>query len=1098
MGLKHNVLVLIIASSILLSGCTFPLENSEEEKTENDINESEIDLFPQLFVSDTQVEYNEYASINGSVVDEQPSKVTIYITLMPSEGSTEDLEALMPFNVKSDGTWTRALPIYEPGTWIIGVSATDINQQSTDIEYLTLEMLKPNEGLPTINTDSFGPYQKDEIGYIYGTIEHMFPETCIVRLLLENGYEEVVETEGNGDFQIELEILTDNTTAILEAYCGKWSDSSTVLEVPLILIGADDQDGDGINDEYDSCPQGSTDWNSNTALDYDLDGCRDIDEDDDDDEDGIIDSLDFCSKGVMGWTSNLENDYDYDGCRDIDEDNDDDADGIMDIFDSCPRGEKNWNSNMYDWDSDGCKDDTEDIDDDDDTVHDNIDSCMKGKIGWVSNSETDWDGDGCRDSDEDTDIDADGVINGDDKCPWTTDYTSVDTDGCDDYQRDSDEDGIRDLDDDCEDTPAGLVVLPNGCGDRDGDGITFDQDLCPNTPNDLKDEVNEVGCSDTDFDGITEDIDLCPNSPTERWTIDQNGCSINQVPVTWNAGPYGTNPMDHVKNFNFDTLSGTNWGFQNEWTGQDNYLFFGKYAASSYNVGLWNQNVGDLIDKLPDEGTHFFFASFDTTFHSDVYAKRTDVNSYLSTLIAEEEAYWMDHIHYIDERFFLMNGGLGEVIDDWSAFYYGIDNFQRWREVGSIYDYNSNNYNLDYLAHESQMYSNEFNVEIRQQDSALTSVIIFDQWHNGGWGSGFNSYSNATFPNSTVMSTFNTLELYFYHSCDEHKTRYDSDGDGTSDSGCHEWDYLEYLKICDEVNNHSTCGTEFSRYITTYGREGQWLTDISPFLFMIKDGGTHEFKFSGANKGGLKLVALLSNWNDDGMRPTSGEFLFGGGSFRGDYNNEDIYKRQHNLTIPQGVDKSELVALITGHGFSDDNANCAEFCNSEHRFLMNGYDTQQDYPHAGNSSKSLDQEGCMEQVSNGTVANQLGTWPYARAGWCPGMDVKQWRFDMTTWIGPSGGTNNIQYQGLYNGIDYQPVNDDGGGSQRIEVASWIVYYENNSGGATITSINIDKTTCNYNIEMSNSVLDSKQYQSNFQFHPNSLDILRIERQDLFQ
>jgi hypothetical protein len=182
MGLKHNVLVLIIASSILLSGCTFPLENSEEEKTENDINESEIDLFPQLFVSDTQVEYNEYASINGSVVDEQPSKVTIYITLMPSEGSTEDLEALMPFNVKSDGTWTRALPIYEPGTWIIGVSATDINQQSTDIEYLTLEMLKPNEGLPTINTDSFGPYQKDEIGYIYGTIEHMFPETCIVRL----------------------------------------------------------------------------------------------------------------------------------------------------------------------------------------------------------------------------------------------------------------------------------------------------------------------------------------------------------------------------------------------------------------------------------------------------------------------------------------------------------------------------------------------------------------------------------------------------------------------------------------------------------------------------------------------------------------------------------------------------------------------------------------------------------------------------------------------------------------------------------------------------------------------------------------------------
>ena len=49
----------------------------------------------------------------------------------------------------------------------------------------------------------------------------------------------------------------------------------------------------------------------------------------------------------------------------------------------------------------------------------------------------------------------------------------------------------------------------------------------------------------------------------------------------------------------------------------------------------------------------------------------------------------------------------------------------------------------------------------------------------------------------------------------------------------------------------------------------------------------------------------------------------------------------------------------------------------------------------------------------------------------------------------------MQYRGLYNGVDYQPVNDDGGGSQRIEVASWIVYYENSSGGMTITSQNIE-------------------------------------------
>ena len=833
MGLKHNVLVFLIAGSIFLSGCTLPTnEDSDEIQIEVEENTQEIDLFPQLFVSDTIVGYSEYVTINGTIVDEFPSKVTIYITLMPAEGISDDLEALIPFNAKNDGTWTRALPIYDPGKWTIGIYATDINQQSTETEYITVEMMVPNEGIPTINIDSFGPYEKDIVAVIEGTVEHMFPETCLVRVLMNNGFESVIETEENGNFQINIGILEDNASANIEAYCGKWTDSSTELSLALVLIGADDIDGDGINDMFDSCPNGVSGWSSNTNLDFDLDGCRDIDEDPDDDNDGVIDSVDFCSKGVMGWNSNFDSDYDTDGCRDIDEDADDDADGIIDDFDLCKKGEKYWDSSVGDHDVDGCKDDSnEDLDDDNDSILDTEDSCPRGVIGWISNSETDWDGDGCKDSNEDMDVDADGVINENDECPWSTDYTSIDFEGCDDYQRDSDKDGVRDLDDDCENTPYGLIVTSNGCGDRDGDGITYDLDLCPDTPYELIDEINEFGCADTDFDGITQDIDDCPDSPREKWTIDQNGCSVNQLPVAWNLGPYGTNPMDYVQNFNFLTLSGTTWDFQSEWTGHDNYLFFAKYAASSYNTNLWNQNVGNLIEKLPDNGTHFFFASFDTTYHSDVYSKRSNVNSYLSTLSSEEEAYWLDHIHYIDERFFNMNGGLGNVINDWSTFYYGIDNFQRWREVGSLNNWNSG-YNLDYLAYESQMYSKEFEVEIRQQDPAITPVTIFDQWHNGGWGSGYNSYSNATFPNSTVMETFNTLELYFYHECEEHKTRYDSDGDGTPDSGCHEWDFLEYLKICEIINDHSTCGTEFARYITTYGREGQWLTDVSPFLFV--------------------------------------------------------------------------------------------------------------------------------------------------------------------------------------------------------------------------------------------------------------------------
>ena len=64
----------------------------------------------------------------------------------------------------------------------------------------------------------------------------------------------------------------------------------------LVLIGADDIDGDGINDMFDSALMVYLVGFSNTNLDFDLDGCRDIDEDPDDDNDGVIDSVDFVQK----------------------------------------------------------------------------------------------------------------------------------------------------------------------------------------------------------------------------------------------------------------------------------------------------------------------------------------------------------------------------------------------------------------------------------------------------------------------------------------------------------------------------------------------------------------------------------------------------------------------------------------------------------------------------------------------------------------------------------------------------------------------------------------------------------------------------------
>ena len=186
-------------------------------------------------------------------------------------------------------------------------------------------------------------------------------------------------------------------------------EQDSTLESTSVVMASNstnDTDGDGIDDTYDSCPNGNTNWTSMATTDWDADGCQDSMEDTDDDNDGVLDAFDDCPTGSLGWTSSGATDYDSDGCQDSSEDMDDDNDGVSDVNDACSAysSDLGWtSSSVTDYDSDGCRDAGEDTDDDNDGVVDVSDSCPKGDLGWISSSSTDADGDGCRDSTEDFD-----------------------------------------------------------------------------------------------------------------------------------------------------------------------------------------------------------------------------------------------------------------------------------------------------------------------------------------------------------------------------------------------------------------------------------------------------------------------------------------------------------------------------------------------------------------------------------------------------------------------------------------------------------------------------------------------------------------------
>ncbi|HPF63216.1 MAG: DUF5723 family protein [Lentimicrobium sp.] len=107
------------------------------------------------------------------------------------------------------------------------------------------------------------------------------------------------------------------------------------------------------------------------------------------------------------------------------------------------------------------------------------------------------------------DRDKDGVSDENDLCPDVPGTWEMR--GC----PDADADGIPDHLDDCP-YDAGTEAL-RGCPDRDGDGIADKDDQCPDHPG--LPQYN--GCPDSDGDGIVDHLDECPDQPG---LASLNGC----------------------------------------------------------------------------------------------------------------------------------------------------------------------------------------------------------------------------------------------------------------------------------------------------------------------------------------------------------------------------------------------------------------------------------------------------------------------------------------------------------------------------------------------------------------------------------------------
>jgi len=338
------------------------------------------------------------------------------------------------------------------------------------------------------------------------------------------------------------------------------------------------------------------------------------------------------------------------------------------------------------------------------------------------------------------------------------------------------------------------------------------------------------------------------------------------------------------------------------------------------------------------------------------------------------------------------------------GFYFIIDEISTVRELGWLkYP------DLKFMVWEAQYL--EYMSRLRNKISQNAVVInVFNEVQLGGKP----IYSVVQLPALDTLKKYGKVELDLALSCT-----------GRLDADCPAWDRV--LQV--DISCQSAQAVELGRWITPFRRRvGRWLTDITPFVPLITS-STCNFTIHTdpwlTHVWVPTLNIRLSNFNANPKAvPYKLMHLYDGGEFNQTYN------KQYNpilFSVPDGVVKVELVAVITGHG-SDSN-NCGEFCVSSHHFIVNGH------PHVLTFSDAGTPFGCANRAAEGAVPNEHGTWLYGRGGWCDGLQVSPWVVDVTNEL--QSGTNSVNYFGWYDGHDPDPTS----GFSEILMHSYLAFWK---------------------------------------------------------
>ncbi len=308
----------------------------------------------------------------------------------------------------------------------------------------------------------------------------------------------------------------------------------------------------------------------------------------------------------------------------------------------------------------------------------------------------------------------------------------------------------------------------------------------------------------------------------------------------------------------------------------------------------------------------------------------------------------------------------------------------------------------------------------KSQSSLIVPTLTGEQT-----GGVVTTYKNVSLPSASKLLPFNKLFLELELNCWK----------SNLDRECPIWDRI--------VSVYVDCGSgslELGRWINQFRRQnGRWLTDASPWLPALR---SNVASASNVCTFSINIYTIDNRFWAPHLNLIFVEDLsipitplsivplwpYGYKSFNASY--ASLFPTVPIAAAPSGVQRIELVSIISGHG--SDSENCAEFCNQTHTFFIQSS--------AGGPVKSFSnvgfaagtEFGCAEQ--SGLLPNGHGTWLYGRGNWCNGRQVEPMVWDASLLL--QGG--QVWFNGTTNG--HAPNGSPNGNAAYIDFEAFLTLW----------------------------------------------------------